>query len=183
MSRLRLTEVADTTRSSKEYWDDRNDKLWGRQFHGHFLDANEVVVEMDRVNISQLKYIIKKWVIKRSNAGLDRKLPSVLECACGIGRYIEHLYPSIDQYTGIDFATKNIEQAIEQYGHLERVQFIESDMLNYSSTEKYDLIFMVAAMSSIEEQSAEIVDHLFSLLNPGGSLAIFEQNLYMVKWR
>lgn len=179
MSRLRLTGVADTTRSKRDYWNRRCDEKWGSPFHGHFLDPVEVVEQMDKVNFEVIMSIARKL---RISAGNEKKQYSVLEMACGIGRYTEVLLQWFDKYVGVDFATKNIEEA-NALNTSEEATFHCADMLEFKTDEKFDLIFMVAAMSSIEESSQEIVDHLSTMLKPGGCIAIFEQELYMVKWR
>lgn len=180
MSRFRLTEVADNTRASQQYWDKRNEDLWGRQMHGHFLDDPSIIKSMDEMNLNMIMHLSN--VIKRKTG---RKTDvSVLEAACGVGRYANVVTQWFDKYVGIDFAIKNIEAAKEQYENKEfGIEFFHSDMLSFSTKEKFDLIFMVAAMSSIEENSKEIIEHLSFMLKPGGCIAVFEQDLFMVKWR
>ena len=183
MSIFRLTDVDDNSRSSKEYWDKRCEQNWDKRFHGHYLDDPQVIQEMDDVNLLMIKRLAND-IKRKLDARLEDRPMRVLECACGTGRYAPIVAQWFDRYTGIDFADKNIMEAKKRFENEdEGICFDQSDMLNYKSMFKYDLIFMVAAMSSIEQNSKEIVDHLFSMLQPGGCLAIFEQNHYLVKWR
>ena len=176
MSVLRLTDVADNTRATKIYWDERCEKLWGARFHGHFLDDEQIIQKMDAVNKDVLEGILYDL-----NAGPIH----ILECACGIGRYsgfIKSMISAKDSYLGIDFATKNIEEANKLYA-AENVKFLEADMALFKTDQKFDLIYMVSVMSSIEQTSQEIINHLRSLLSPGGAIAVFEQDCYYVRWR
>jgi len=176
MSIFRLTDVADATRQSPEYWNKRNEDLWGRQMHGHFLDDPKLIEEMDSRNFKVLDQIFNDF------CKVGKRDFHVLECACGIGRYTSHIVQKyLDYkvfYTGLDFASKNIEEA--KHREKDNIKFYLSDMLSFKTEEKFDLIFMVAAMSSIEQNSKEIIDHLKTMLTANGVIAIFEQSVYCV---
>lgn len=169
MSIFRLTDVSDATREAKAYWDKRVDEHWEKPTHGLYLDRTRLAA-MDKRNLS----------ILRSMLG-DYATPGVLECACGYGRYVPFLIDWCSEYTGIDLATRNIEEA-RTWGVAseENVSFEVGDMLTYKTEKRFELIFMVAAWSSIERNSAEIIKHLKTLLAPGGKIAVFEEHLYMV---
>jgi SAM-dependent methyltransferase len=171
MSVLRLTDVDDDSRSSRKYWDDRCENLWGKQFHGHFLDDPKIIEQMDDVNLK----VIRDFLGEGNKA--------VLEMACGIGRYAPRILDLVSRYVGVDFAYKNVVEAKKLEPLYPNTQFFLSDMLHFETAERFDLIFMVSAMSSIEQSSKEIVDHLRTLLKPGGAIMIFEQTLYTVLWR
>lgn len=178
MSIFRLTDVQDNTRSSKQYWDKRCDEKWGDAFHGHYCDRFECLDRMDNRNYSVLSKLI-------SNVVKEKKTVNILECACGNGRYVDMLnnlkemYEFTFNYTGIDFADKNIEEAKKLYKS-NSVDFYMSDMLQYKTDKKFDIIFMTAAVSSIEQNSYEIMEHLKTMLMPKGVIVIFEQHLYCV---
>lgn len=171
MSVLRLTDVDDNSRASQAYWNERCENLWGKQFHGHFLDDPRIIQQMDEVNLK----VIRDFLGEGNKA--------VLEMACGIGRYLPRILDLTCKYVGVDFAERNITEAKRLEPLYPNTRFVMSDMLHFQTQERFDLIFMVSAMSSIEQSSQEITDHLRTLLNPGGAIMFFEQTLYTVLWR
>lgn len=179
VSVFRLTDVATAERETKEYWDERTQRGWGmNQYHGLFGDyPDDRVAKMDERNVQVIESIVN------STWRRDERT-NVLECACGYGRYL----PLVAQmcagveYVGIDLAKKNIQEALRL--HLGTpgwtFKFEVADMATFQTDERFDLIFMVAAWSSIEQKSAEVIAHLKTLLKPGGKIAVLEENLYMV---
>lgn len=168
MAILRMTDVSDQSREAPGYWDKRVADYWEQPMHGLFIDRTRLDV-MDARNLEVIGGLIEnRW-------NRDR-VTRVLECACGYGRYFSKLEGV--QCTGIDIAARNVEEAFRVNQSLGT--FHVGDMANYQTADRFDVIFMVAAMSSIESRSQEIADHLKTLLAPGGCIAIFEEDSYMV---
>jgi SAM-dependent methyltransferase len=172
MSIFRLTDVSDASRETRAYWDERVARDWRMPIHGLYGEAGDMekrIVRMDERNFTELRRML---------------VPSsrVLECACGYGRYLQYVGQWCGEYVGIDIAENNIREALRQ--NLGRpgltFEFQVADMLHFETSRKFDLIFMVAAWSSIEQKSAEVIAHLKTLLEPGGKIAVFEESLYMV---
>lgn len=177
MSVHRLTDVDDNTRAPKVYWDKRCSENWDKAYHGHYLDDPNVIRKMDDINLDVLQRLLDKL-----SADVPSQIPiKVLECACGTGRYAPILKPHCDEYVGIDFADLNIQEAQRKFAS-DNVRFFLSDMLSFQTHEKFHLIFMVAAWSSVEQSSAEIIKHLKTMLAPEGAIAVFEQGQYLVIW-
>ena len=172
MSVFRLTDVSNTDRESKEYWDKRVRENWDTVHHGLYpaqVDA------MDKRNIEILKFLLLQF---------DHPV-NVLECACGYGRYA--IYPTQlhapgANYLGIDIVEQSIEEAkrIYSWSLSDTFRFQTADMSTFKTDERFHLIFMVTAWSSIEQRSAELMDHLKTLLKPGGKIAVLEEKLFMV---
>jgi len=173
MGVFRLTDVSNTERESKQYWDERVSKDWSQPMHGLFAQYED-----DRI----LRMDARNWTILRSL--LQPRNPPwqrVLECACGYGRYASEMTTLCDEYIGIDLADLNIVEARRLNEGTQRASFFVADMARFDPGVKFDLIFMVAAWSSIEQKSAEIIQHLKTrLLKRGGRLVVFEEDLYMV---
>lgn len=174
MSIFKLTGVDDNLRETKEYWDKRAIEYPDYILKGHFLDDFLLIKRMDERNFRAIfKYISPLTKV------------NILECACGVGRYVKEIVDRCSAmgvvltYTGQDIADLHIEKARE-LNKQENVKFQMCDMLEFKSEEKFDLIFMVAAMSSIIFKSHEIVEHLKTMLSPNGIIIIFEQELYCV---
>lgn len=174
MGLFRLTDVSDTSRETKAYWDQRVTELWDTPTHGLYL-AGHSFATMDLRNYEILRDLIGQL----SNNG--KKSVKVLECACGYGRYfgfVKGCHGGCANYRGIDLADKSVREAQRLFGTMGLFQV--ADMLTYNDGTKYDLIFMVTAWSSIEQKSAEVIAHLKTLLAAGGKLAVLEEQLYMV---
>lgn len=173
MGIFRLTDVSDNSRATKRYWDARVTRDWATPYHGLYGKGHQVS-RMDERNEAVIKDILGK-----SMRGSVR----VLECACGYGRNANVFAPQ-HEYIGIDLADLNITEARRRTAERQWKpyvpEFIVADMATFRQEDTFDLIFMVAAWSSIEQSSAEILANLKSQLRPGGKIAIFEENLYMV---
>ncbi len=185
MSIFRLTEVSDSTRETKLSWDKRNALLWDKPFHGHYGDSVEAITRMDKRNYSILSRLLNKAAQEQKAYLHKRQTVNILECACGNGRYTDMIVDLSEEfeftfnYIGIDFADKNIEEATQLY-KADNIEFYLADMLQYKTDKKFDVIFMTASISSIEQNSHEIIEHLKTMLAPKGVIAIFEQQLYCV---
>lgn len=169
MAVLRLTNVSDRSRELPGYWDQRMNEHWHEPTHGLYVNRTG----LDRMDARNLR-VLRNLVAGRG--------VSVLECACGYGRYFESFArytPEVRSYLGIDVAERNIVEAKRLHGD-NGGSFQVADMATIKTAERFDLIFMVAAMSSIESRSQEIIDHLKTLLLPAGSIAIFEEDCYMI---
>lgn len=177
MSVFRLTNVSDTSRESKDYWEKRIAKGWDLPFHNAFAlgDAHRVAA-MDEVNLGVLRDLI------RGRSRASDYYVRVLECACGDGRYADRILRWAQDYTGIDHVTQSIDEAKKNHDS-QYTAFVCADMATFKDEGLFDVIFMVSAMSSIEQRSKEIIAHLQTMLRPGGALAIFEDTLYTVIWR
>lgn len=178
-----LTECDDFSRESKEYWDKRLAEKWHLPFHGMFLDNAEVIEKMDKINLTVIEDHLDEFDCGNSDD------INILECACGSGRYIPMIrslnkVEPIGNYVATDFGTENIKEAVGLYGSLDKMKIFEMDMIDapkHFKDVKFDVIFMVSALSSIERNYRKILDGLKTLLrNETSRLFIFEQDFYMV---
>ncbi|MES2179810.1 MAG: class I SAM-dependent methyltransferase [Gemmatimonadota bacterium] len=187
MSVFRLTDASTRERETKEYWDKRVERDWNQPLHGLYaVYPDDRLAKADERNYKVLSRILNDRVYDHTHG--DSK--AVLEVACGYGRYVKQISRWCNKYVGIDFAGQNIGAARDHYAELSKVDeawlrhfdcsFQVADMLTFKSVDKFDLIFMVSAWSSIEHNSTEVIAHLKTLLKPDGVIAIFEENLYMV---
>jgi len=134
----------------------RYDQLLQEQLH--FFADNNYFAEY-KINL------VKQLVLKSPR--------NILEYGCGIGRNIPFLKQTFSQATiaGFDISVKSLELAHENNPDIE---FYSSITAN---TPTFDLIFLAGVMHHISpELRAEVCQQLFSLLNKGGELFIFEHN-------
>ena len=100
----------------------------------------------------------------------------LLDFGCGVG----NLYGSVAQffpkavYTGVDTSKDSIKKACSRFQ--DKVAFQEYDFQEWKSC-KYDLIFSAGVFHHIPHTDhTKIINKLYSLLNPGGKLVIWEHN-------
>ena len=100
----------------------------------------------------------------------------LLDFGCGVG----NLYGSVAQffpkavYTGVDTSKDSIKKACSRFQ--DKAAFQEYDFQEWKSC-KYDLIFSAGVFHHIPHNDhAKIITKLYSLLNPGGKLVIWEHN-------
>ena len=88
----------------------------------------------------------------------------ILDLGCGTGPLTSKIATSGAEVLGIDSASTMIEQARENYPHL---QFEVADGANLSFTEQFDAVFSNAALHWIK-QPEEAVASVWRSLKPGG---------------
>ena len=77
-------------------------------------------------------------------------------------------------YTGVDTSKDSIKKACSRFQ--DKAAFQEYDFQEWKSC-KYDLIFSAGVFHHIPHNDhAKIINKLYSLLNPGGKLVIWEHN-------
>ena len=94
----------------------------------------------------------------------------VLEIGCGTGRLSLNVAPKVRSFTGIDISEKTIEKA-KVHLPFENISLICTDFLEYSSTEKFDLVFSSLTFMHIKEKY-EAIMKISNLLNPNGRVVI-----------
>ena len=188
--------VCDETRTTKEYWDARLKEHWDKPYHGMFFDSQEVIDKMDFVN----RQIIVDHLHDVHNAKIhsnELKNPKngnvkILDIGCGDGRYFPIVSRAVEReglmlkkYVGVDYGDLNIQAASQNYAK-ENVEWRVGDarsVATYCPEDKFDMIFMVSVVTSIERDLVHIMDNLMKMTTPYGKVFIFEQDWYLSRWR
>lgn len=118
--------------------------------------------------------LIQKHMAERMEIFLDgsKKEYKILEVGCGTGIFSERLikrFPN-SKIDLLDISKLMLEKANEKIGENENIRYIEKDIEEFTSSEKYDLIFSNATFQWIDDQS-KLFKHLYSLLDFGGRIA------------
>lgn len=104
---------------------------------------------------------------------------TVLDCGCGygaLGLLLMPLLPSGSKYVGVDFSQTMIEAARENYRHSDiDARFILSDILEYKSNEKYDMVISQAVLRHVDNGET-FLRKMVDLLKEGGILVSLECN-------
>jgi SAM-dependent methyltransferase len=113
--------------------------------------------------------------IVRQYAGPDLTMKDALDFGCGVGRLVLPLSRHYRAVTGIDISEDYIAEARRncQRQSIRNAVFHESIGCLLSEARRYDLVHSTIVFNHIPWQRGRvIIDGLFSLLNPGGILAI-----------
>jgi len=171
------TECKDNSRETKEYWEQRLKQYAGKPYNGMYLDSTELIDKFDDKNFSvlipHLESLHKKY---------GRKL-NILEAGCGYGRYVKRLFDTglIACYVGFDLADANIREAERLWeGSPYMATFGQMDMLNAPNAfkgQKFDCIFLVATMTSIQRNFHDILKGLKTLTDE--AVLVFEQDMHI----
>lgn len=144
-------------------------------FDDYTNNYDELLRESTSFFSSNEKYFSKYKVeiLKRSLSD-PRRVKTILEFGCGIGRnieYIQELFPDA-KIVGTDISTESIKIAAENNP---KVRFeVESDSLKLG---QFDVIFIAGVFHHIHPNSREsVLRTINERLAPGGTLIIFEHN-------
>ena len=107
---------------------------------------------------------------------LSQKSFQLLDFGCGVGNLFGHLkefFPNT-VYTGVDLSKDSLKKARSRFPA--NTNFQEYDSLEWGNL-KYDLIFSAGVFHHIPHTDhTKIINKLYSLLNSGGKLVIWEHN-------
>ena len=107
---------------------------------------------------------------------LSKKSFQLLDFGCGVGNLFGHLeefFPNT-VYTGVDLSKDSLKKARSRFPA--NTNFQEYDSPKWGNL-KYDLIFSAGVFHHIPHTDhTKIINKLYSLLNSGGKLVIWEHN-------
>jgi demethylmenaquinone methyltransferase/2-methoxy-6-polyprenyl-1,4-benzoquinol methylase len=93
---------------------------------------------------------------------------SVLEIGCGSGLWTRRLAPKATRYVALDSSPRMLDLNRERYG-APHVEYILADVFEWTTTERFDLVFLGFFVSHIPPELWESWWHrIATLLNPNG---------------
>ncbi|MBN1971017.1 MAG: methyltransferase domain-containing protein [Candidatus Delongbacteria bacterium] len=152
-----------------------------------FDKISKIYAEKDRYFVSkvarkfQLDQVLSLPNIKNRNT-LD-----VLEIGCGSGANSQYLKP-YRSFHGVDFSCELIEFAKRNYSD-DKTSFESSDLKNFSSEKKYDIILCIGVIHHLDEIKLVLDnvklylknDGIFLILEPSSSNFIIQFSRYFRK--
>lgn len=105
-------------------------------------------------------------VADRLRAGWLPGGQAALDVGCGAGRHTGLLAEQYEDVRGIDLSAEMLRHARPH----PRVRYEQGDL--FDAAGRYDLVFSVTTLHHVDERRA--LEHLWSLVAPGGTLAIVD---------
>src|SRR5690606_13082934 len=128
------------------------------------------------------------------NRSLEKDYPTVipilkkgiriLDVGCGTGaisKGIADLIGDQGRVIGIDNTEKFINSGKESYGETKNLQLMNTDLFNFNTEEKFDVIVSARTLQWLTNPKDAIVK-MKSLLKPGGQLSVLDYNHENLEW-
>ena len=96
----------------------------------------------------------------------------ILEAGCGAGYAVEYLAGRFDSFVGVDHSEKLIDYATAHHGTAQ-VEFVAGSIEDLAADRPFDFVFMIGVLHHVEDMVG-VLEHLKTLLKPGGWLAANE---------
>ncbi len=109
---------------------------------------------------------------------------SVLDVGCGTGsisKDIAKIVGKSGKVVGIDNTAVFIESGRQTYDNVENLNLIHSDLFNYDTSEKFDLITSARTLQWLSNPKDALIK-MTSLLKPNGSISILDYNHNNLEW-
>ena len=147
--------------------------VWGdHMHHGHYGDDGKAKKNHHTAQVDLMEELI-------DFAGLDDLKPErILDAGCGVGgasRYLAGRFASFGaSLTGLTLSPVQAAEGnkrAEQEGCDHLVTIRAQDIMTFSDDEKFDVIWSMESSEHIGDKQA-LLDHFYSMLKPGGVLAM-----------
>jgi ubiquinone/menaquinone biosynthesis C-methylase UbiE len=109
----------------------------------------------------------------------------VLDVGCGTGALSKDIAERVGptgSVTGIDITPSIIESGNEHFGNVKNLKLIHSDLFDFDTEEKFDLIVSARTLQWLSNPSEAIL-RMKQLLKPGGQLSVLDYNHTALEWR
>jgi len=86
------------------------------------------------------------WVMREAGSSADLRGMTVCDIGCGSGRFVTSLAKRGAQVTGVDFAPEMLKlgaQLAEKQGVADRCKYVLSDVLDWKTHERFDLVIAI----------------------------------------
>jgi SAM-dependent methyltransferase len=114
----------------------------------------------------------RKLRLKTTLKNIPVPVGSILEIGCGGGFSAQYLNGQFNRYLGVDHSEKLITYA-RKYHRRPGVAFVCTDIDNFKTVEKFDVILMIGVLHHLTEVG-EVVDNLKPFLKESGVIIVNE---------
>ena len=116
--------------------------------------------------------VARRQRLRQTLRSLPVPMGRILEVGCGGGFTAQYLEGLFESYTGVDHSAELIRYAQAHNGGPNRA-FVCSDILDFRTGDRFDLILMIGVLHPIPEPRAAL-EKLRGLLSPHGVVAVNE---------
>jgi len=148
-------------------------------YRKHFIGNVEAYDELTQSKHIRLIYELEKTVLEKILAKINSRQKSVMDFACGTGRWTQFLERHFEKTTGVDVSEKMIAFARQK---CERAQFIVTDITNDTvdktlENKQFDVITAFRFYKNAEEQLRQAVTEAIQKYLKKDGLFIFDLHL------
>jgi ubiquinone/menaquinone biosynthesis C-methylase UbiE len=106
---------------------------------------------------------IEEWNHFKKIVPLQKNM-NVLELGCGAGRWCFNIAPMVNRVYGVDISHEVISLAdeLKKEKGISNITFLEKNLLDFSSEEKFDLIYFSSVLLYIDDNDINLLIHHFS---------------------
>lgn len=109
----------------------------------------------------------------------------ILDIGCGTGaisKDIAKIVGESGKVIGIDNTKKFIESGKQSYGNVDNLELIHSDLFDFDSAEKFDLIIAARVLQWLTTPKQALLK-MKELLKPNGQISILDYNHEALEWK
>ena len=167
-----------------------NQKMDSVKYQSHFenmLNFSEQKLQAAYGRMRMKSHLWTKGTINEIDSILElvpeKKINTILDLGCGIGRHSIELSKRGYDVTGVDFSHKNIVSARRSKGK-NKIRFIEEDARYYQGTQLYDFVLclydVIGSFPSVED-NRNILYTISKNLKQGGYCVISVMNMELTQ--
>ncbi len=121
----------------------------------------------------------------RTLKGILKEGMVVLDVGCGTGAISSDIAKIVGEngkVIGIDNTKKFIESGQQSYSGINNLELIHSDLFDFKSTEKFDLIIAARVLQWLTTPKEALLK-MMELLKPDGQISILDYNHEALEWK
>jgi SAM-dependent methyltransferase len=133
---------------------------------------DEIAVNYVKKDLIPYCRLARKQRLVRSLLNIQQPIKNLLEVGCGAGFTANYLKSKYIDYTGVDYSENLINYA-KEHNSMAGVRFECTNINDFSSNKKYDVILMIGVLHHIPEPE-NAIRSLSRLLSPKGVIVVNE---------
>ncbi len=132
--------------------------------------------------------VLDERSLESSNANLLPVLKEgqrVLDVGCGSGAITEGIAKKVGEkgwVLGVDRSPELIDLAKNKFGHIPNLAFDQTDILDYHTDLRFDIITTARTLQWIANP-LPVIGKMITLLKPGGLLCVLDYNHNLIEWK
>lgn len=117
---------------------------------------DNIAVDYVKKDLTSYCRIARKLRLTQSLEGVTKPINNLLEIGCGAGFSVDYLKGKFVNYLGVDYSQNLIKYAIKHNSN-KSVNFECSNIMNFSSNTKFDVILMIGVLHHMPDPEKVII--------------------------